>query len=79
MSVLLEHRHRPLARGIETIQVRHGPLDRPEIHLIVRMAQMITEPANGPPQGIFGSCTSASAPSLIAASDISRKHIRTAS
>lgn len=50
MSVLLEHRHRPLARGIESIQVGHGPLHRPEIHLVVRVAKVIAESADGAPR-----------------------------
>ena len=78
MILPLEPRHRPLAGSIEPVQVSHRPLDRIEIHLVVRVAQMIPESTDGAPRDL-DSCISASAPSLIAASDISRKHIRIAS
>ena len=74
----LEPRDPPLARAIQPVKVGHGALDHIEVHLVVGVAQVIPESTDGAPRDL-DSCISASAPSLIAASDISRKHIRIAS
>lgn len=61
LSILLEPCQGPLTRRIEPVHIGDSPLDRPEIPLIVCMAQVIAESANGVPRNLrlvhLGQCT----------------------